>query len=82
MEDARRGGAEAGASFLQDFGCTRSRRAELTQPLPPGLLVSLPQHSDEHRSGRPILFAVDQKLGEGAVGFSSNNSTIRAVPWS
>src|SRR5919106_1350646 len=30
------------------------------------LPLRLPQHPDEHRSKRPILLAVDQKLGEGA----------------
>ena len=30
--------------------------------------VDLPQHPDEHRSKRPILLAVDQKSGEGALG--------------
>ena len=37
---------------------------------PQGLLgtttVGLAQHPDEHRSERPVLLAVDQKLGEGA----------------
>jgi hypothetical protein len=28
--------------------------------------VSLTPHPDEYRSERPVLFAVDQKLGEGA----------------
>jgi hypothetical protein len=25
----------------------------------------LPQHPDEHRTGRPVLLAVDRELGEG-----------------
>jgi hypothetical protein len=29
------------------------------------LALSLPQHPDQHRPERPILFAVDQQLGEG-----------------
>jgi hypothetical protein len=28
--------------------------------------VGLPQHADQHRPKRPVLFAVDQELGEGA----------------
>jgi hypothetical protein len=26
----------------------------------------LPQHADEHRTERPVFFAVDQQFGEGA----------------
>jgi hypothetical protein len=32
-----------------------------------GAAVDLPQHPDEHGSERPILLAVDQQLGEGAL---------------
>ena len=28
--------------------------------------VRLPQHSDQHRPERPVIFAVDQELGEGS----------------
>jgi hypothetical protein len=38
----------------------------------PRLTVALPQHPDEHRSERPVLLVVDQKLGEGA--------TLRVAP--
>jgi len=31
-----------------------------------GRAVAIPQHHNEHRPTRPILFAVDQQLGEGA----------------
>ena len=34
--------------------------------------VGVPQHADEHRPERPILLAVDQKLGESA--------TLRVAP--
>jgi hypothetical protein len=34
--------------------------------LGPRLAVELSEHPDQHRSERPILFAVDQKFGEGA----------------
>jgi len=29
-------------------------------------LLVLPQHADQHRPERPVLLAVDQKLGESA----------------
>jgi hypothetical protein len=30
-------------------------------------LALLPEHPDQHRPERPILLAVDQQLGEGAI---------------
>jgi hypothetical protein len=37
--------------------------------------LGLPQHPDEHRAERPVLLAVDQQFGEGAV------SGHRSRPW-
>ena len=36
------------------------------RPVKKGSSARLPQHADQHRPERPILFAVDQELGEGA----------------
>lgn len=43
---------------------TRHHAVEHAQEL--GVPVALPQHPDEHCPQRPVLLAVDQKLGEGA----------------
>jgi hypothetical protein len=52
----------APGDFLQGSPVRSAARA-LGVPLASPL--RLPQHADEHRPERPILLAVDEKLGEG-----------------
>jgi hypothetical protein len=39
-------------------------------------LARFAQHANEHRPKRPVLFAVDQELGEGTSRGVSQNSPI------
>jgi hypothetical protein len=51
----------------------RRARAASLRPL------GLPQHANEHRPKRPILLAVDQRLGEGPALRVAQNSPIRSA---
>jgi hypothetical protein len=46
--------------------------------------ADIPQHPDQHRSERPVLLAVDQEFGEGAIvgppSFSAPSQTRLAIP--
>jgi hypothetical protein len=49
------------------------RRSHLDRGVRPHALASplcLPQHPHEHRPQRPVLLAVDQRLGEGFGSYS------------